>query len=1278
MIKKIFICCFLLCLVNIQAQQNLRTSFLNFNEIKKEVFGQWVSSVQQDKDGFIWVATQDGLYKYDGKNFKTFRYNPADKNSLPANWVRSINQDKNDVFWLATLGSGLVKFEEKKAKFTAINLSSKEFPHNPLSVYDVISTSKSVWVVSEDGLHRKSTTDSIFALISKPKSSIQVHQLNDGSEIVMFENTLFNFNDKTNVLEPLLENIQFGRILVTHGKSILFRSEGRIFKYNFVSSPKEIKIPNGDYINLMSNLQNGKCILGGVNKNYTFDAELNTFKVYNYNIDQFRSLGINELFLDKQDLLWLATTKGLFKESLLGKVFTGSIDIHARRMLKDSGTMYVGGGKGLTEILFNDEIIEQKKIKETSVTSLCKTKKGIWFGDYYGRVFFKNKTGKIKTINLREKNEISQRVYGIVEDKNNRVWVSSLNEIYVFNANGDILNSYSLKSKNKKTKVKIIRTLVDNNDNLWAITIGDGVYRIPNISDVNINENRFSYKHYIHNTGDKNSINSDVVMEIHLSPKGEVWIGLDYGINRYNKETDYFEPLIIHGNFFDKKIMAIETDANDLMWISTINDGIYVYDSLNSRLFNLREEDGLISNACLFTSSLKDENTLYFGTDKGIQIIDASLFSYPEVITTPKFTILSIKGEKPEVFEDFSIDNQPISINYNQSDFSVSFAITDYRFPKKINYYYKLGDTDYWTKSDDNTINFNSLNYGNCNLQVKAAYQLNDDAPIASLALKINPPWYKTIAAYVLLFLMVASILYYFFQLRYKQKLASTKLNAIKELDNIKSNLFTNISHELRTPLTLISGPIEHQLSKNDLKTEDREELNLVKQNADRLLNLVNQLMDLALIDSGQLKLTIKEGNLNLFLKQTTEAFQYQAEKKNIKIRSEIEQLQSVWFDRDSIEKIVVNLLSNAVKYATTNSFIEFKASQQNDVLVLSVANSSHKTNKDLVKLFERFYQNDASADGVGVGLALVKELVMLNNGTILANKLQEDKIQFTVTLPIVELAFNTSEIEKIKTSEEVSVLETNLDNETVILIVEDDDDIRTFTKSIFKKQYKIIEAVNGEEGVIMALQHIPDLIISDVMMPIKDGVSLCNDLKNNQLTSHIPIVLLTARVGEEHEIEGLKTGADAYITKPFSLEKLKTRVEKLLEGRTQLQKHYSKGFDISSELKITSTETEFLKRLEDTLKTKITNSDFTSERFAEAMLMSRTQLHRKLKAIVNMTASEFIRKERLKLAIQLLKESDGTVAEIAYQVGFNSSSYFIKCFKDIYNCTPNEYLTKS
>lgn len=533
--------------------------------------------------------------------------------------------------------------------------------------------------------------------------------------------------------------------------------------------------------------------------------------------------------------------------------------------------------------------------------------------------------------------------------------------------------------------------------------------------------------------------------------------------------------------------------------------------------------------------------------------------------------------------------------------------------------------------------------------------------------------------------------------LGHKFHLVAIEKDKIQRNDELKTKLYTDISHEIRTPLTLISGPVENQLNRTGLTEKDRKELNLIKHNADRLLELTNQMTDLSMIDSGQKKLHLSKGNLNTLMLQLIEAYQYRANRKKITLQSAIQGLHDCWFDRDVINKIVSNLLSNAIKYASANSSIQTDIKEKDGFMILTVVNKTeHLDRTDLHRLFQRFYQNDEVSDGMGVGLALVKELVVLSEGTITANIIEGAMIQFTVSLP-VEISFfdgntvGTGERDDgIKSlPRQVAVREANTrtvpapppmakfsgpEDHIKLLVVEDNVDMRTFIVSNFGEGYRVLEAENGKKGVAMAREFLPDLIISDVMMPVKNGFELCDSIKQDPLTSHIPVILLTAKVGEENEIEGFKTGADVYMTKPFGIEKLQVRVQQLIETRKRLAEHYKTTFSIDPELAITDTEAAFLRQLKTVLEAHITDPDFSTETFSRSMHMSRRQLHRKLGAIIGMTPTEFVRNERLRLAADLLKRSDATVAEIAYQVGFGTPSYFIKCFKKIYGHTPNEY----
>lgn len=508
----------------------------------------------------------------------------------------------------------------------------------------------------------------------------------------------------------------------------------------------------------------------------------------------------------------------------------------------------------------------------------------------------------------------------------------------------------------------------------------------------------------------------------------------------------------------------------------------------------------------------------------------------------------------------------------------------------------------------------------------------------------------------------------------------------IKQISDMRTKLYTNMSHEFRTPLTLIAGPLENQINNEHISKKDRDELVLAKRNSDRLLELVNQMLDLSVLDSGKLKLNVKQGNLYVFIEQLISSFKYKVQEKSLNIISNIDKtLSDVWFDAEAMEKIYSNLLSNAVKYTNIYDAIKISANLDNGNAVFTISNAITEaiSAKDIDQLFERFYQANSNKEGIGVGLALVKELVNELKGTITAKKIK-NRLVFEVVVPVAKPDNVISTKKAPKTTIEsslpefnnvLSVENTDNDERQTLLIVEDHDDMRAFITSIFEQHYYIIEANNGKAGIEKALEFIPDIIISDIMMPITTGIELCNTLKYNEVTSHIPIMLLTAKSGDANEIKALKTGAEAYITKPFSVEKLKITVENLLENRKILKKHFSDALTINPDLANNSTENEFLKRLKNVIEQHITDPSFKTEQFYVAMHMSRMQLHRKLKSLTNMNSSEFLRTQRLNLALPLLKAQKHSISEIAYKTGFNSPSYFNKSFKKTYGCSPKEYL---
>ncbi|MFZ0455478.1 MAG: ATP-binding protein [Ignavibacteriaceae bacterium] len=510
------------------------------------------------------------------------------------------------------------------------------------------------------------------------------------------------------------------------------------------------------------------------------------------------------------------------------------------------------------------------------------------------------------------------------------------------------------------------------------------------------------------------------------------------------------------------------------------------------------------------------------------------------------------------------------------------------------------------------------------------------------------------------------------------------------ELDRVKTEFFTNISHEFRTPLTLIIGPLEKLMDNDQIESVQRQ-YNLIHKNARKLLSLINQLLDLSTIDAGKMKLEIEKVNLVNFAKGILASFQSLAEDKNIRFDffSGKESLE-LYIDKEKMEKIISNLLSNALKFTNDNGHISVSVLMKNSKVEISVEDDGIGiSEQDLKNIFNRFYKAKSSSiqEGTGIGLALVKELVEIHFGTISVESRLNEGTKFIIEIPQQEEIYRKF---FVKSKPEVEIKPKTTGNNFVenekkedeiqtdaqrILIVEDNNDLLSFIKENINKQYAVYESSNGKEGLEKAFEIIPDLIISDIKMPEMDGIELCKKIKADERTSHIPFILLTARSTLENKMEGLETGADDYITKPFKIQELQIRVNNLIEQRKKLREQFRKEFLLEpKDIKVTSADEKFLNRILEILEQNYVNENFSSDEFSKKAGLSRMQLHRKLHALTDQSTSEFIRNFRLKRALKLLSAKKGNISEIAFEVGFSNPSYFTECFKGLYGFSPSEY----
>ncbi|MDT0555194.1 hybrid sensor histidine kinase/response regulator transcription factor [Patiriisocius hiemis] len=1267
--------------------------------------------ITQDSLGFIWMASVNGLNKYDGKAIKFFPKNFVSESDIII-YDKKIYTDREKNTWIITGERIIEKLNSKEETFTAVgNIPMPKVLYQSQNLNYFVGT-------SNNGIFKiNHVTNDTIQILEKKDIPVNVNEFAEFKNIVWASTTsgIYKITPDNKYIKykiPIVDESHTTVIGASENYGVFVGTYlNRVFKYNETTDKFQVfngfpkyPLPENLYIHNLVFDSKDRLWIGSYGQGL-FLVNFKEQKILNFKQDKLNPNTIPydciiAIYEDATNNIWIGTDGGglcLYDEKLqkfneltndrvpndVNLSLVKSVDID------DNGGLWMGTHNyGIinvdsTKNRFKTYDTENSGLTSNKIAYLKFIERDLWIANETPEIQILKPDGSIDTFNRNSKPKLDVGyIYHIFQDSEKRVWLSSSDSgLIQFDSEIGIVKQYRYNAEdiNSLSSDLIYSIAEDSNKGIWIGTKYKGLCRIDQKTD--------KIKRYHEFDG--------LARYLYIDSEDMIWIATNTaGLIKFNPKTREKVVYDRSSGIAGSTICAILPDGDNL-WLSS-NQGVTKFDTKTLEVENYDQLDGLQSAYFATRSAVKDQkrNLFYFGGSKGINWFNPNNIEQNTSLTTTIITKVEVNEKTQSIFK-------PATYQHHENTINFTFNSLHYSSPNRNNFKYKLVNYDEnWQEAKTiNFVRYTNLPPNDYEFQVISSNydDVWNETP-ATYHFTILKPWYTTNLAYIIYGLLIIACLYVFYrylqwrlQIKNELEFEHKEAERLKKLDEFKNRLFTNISHEFRTPLTLISGPIENQLSKPDLKKEDREVLTMVERNAGRLLNLVNQILDLSKLETGNLKLSVAQENLELLLKQLVSPFKFKAKEKQINFTYSISKTNNVWFDKDVIEKIVLNLLSNALKYAPENGFVRFEALIQKDHLVISVTNNGVIYSKDdLQKLFNRYYQSDRKNDGAGIGLALVKELAILSRGNIVANMLNRDEIQFTVTLPVERTYFNSSEIssisakvaenknEEIKGESPIESQKNVSKNKPILLLVEDDDDIRLYVKSIFKNNYKIIEAVNGKQGIEKAFKTIPDLIISDVMMPIEDGISLCNTLKQDERTSHVPIILLTAKSENEHEIEGLKTGADDYITKPFKTERLKIKVEKLMENRIKLQKHFSKTLSINPELAITSTEVEFLKRLQTVLDKHITDPEFTSDQFVKLMQISRSQLHRKLKAITNMTTSEFIRSQRLKLAKELLIKSDATISEIAYQVGFNTPSYFIKCFKEIYHFTPNEFQSKA
>lgn len=1287
-----------------------------------------VLSILQDKNGFMWFGTKDGLNRYDGNSIKIFKRDPNSQFSIGNNTIWSLMEDDYGQIWVGT-DRGIYIYKSGNESFTKFNLKSDNGIEINVPVLDIKKDKKgNVWI----------SADRVYEYITQKKVLVDKFSKEDINVIKPHPWSILIDNDQTvwvsmhnlgirkyNLINNLIENISCDA------------------KKNDLSKT---------FFSGMVNYQNNYIIAGTLNEG---------LKIIDKTTGEIKPL------IDKVD----GVNKQLYVRTL--KMFDGNIWVGT-----ESG-LFIINPKTQNKNSINQNKNDQFSLSDDVIYSMYKDREGgIWIGTYFGGVNYIPKQNNFfeRYYPVANKNSISgERVSGICEDNDGNIWVGTEDAgINKFNPVTKTFEHFKVNAGKNSLSYHNVHDVLIDGDNLWVGFFNNGIDMInlknhqikhysksnqPDMLDNNdvfalykdrsgkiwigtssdafvynkktdrfikqtqigqhfisdITEDKdgriwfatydvgvFRYnprtkecKHYDYNPNDNHSICFYKIISIFVDSKNRIWFtGESGGISVYNEQTNNFTRYGFKQGFSSDVIYKMLEDKQGNLWL-TSNSGLMKFNPKKNEIRIFNTGNGILSNQFNYKSGFKDKHgKMYFGEINGLIAFYPEAFVKNNYVPPVVITGFKLLDKTNSYSKDIFNKSKQITLSYKQSSFSIEFSALSYTAPERNHYAYKMSGLDnHWVYLDRaQKIIFSNLPYGKYRFEIKAS---NNDGiwneKGNSIDIVINPPFWKSRFAYLIYFGLIIWIIVYIFSQNTKRIKRKSENDRIffekekeKEIYNAKIDFFTNIAHEVRTPLTLIQSPLEYLITNNVDKKELNENLLVMEKNTNRLLTLINQLLDFRKIEAQTFSLTFVHVDVVAVLSETCERFSPMAKQKNLFFLFD-KPNHTVFadVDKEAIIKILSNLISNAIKYA--QSHIEIQLSVSNDMFFVRVNNDGNIISNELKEqIFEPFFQikdddKRSVKTGSGIGLALVRSLVELHEGRIYLDKTVQSKNSFLLQLPL-----NQSNSIVIKLESEGS---ENADNSSErskedikerVLVVEDDEDLLSFITEKLSSYYYVFKSRNGVEALEVLEKDNVNIIISDVVMPRMDGLELCKRIKEDIDYSHIPFVMLTAKTTIQNKIEGLESGADAYIEKPFSMDFLYAQISNLLSNRKKIRSAFaSMPLVKAGSIALNKSDEIFLNKVTEVILKNISDTDFRVDQLAEALSMSRSSLLRKITGISEFSPNEFIKIVRLKRAAELLQENDYSVNEVSYLVGFSYPSYFAKSFHKQFGILPKDFARK-
>lgn len=1338
--------------------------------IEQGLSNNYVVSIAQDKQGFLWFATEEGLNKFDGTRFITYYKNDPSQKSrgITGNELNKVYADtKRPIIWIATQRDGLNAYDYSKQTFTAYQYNSEDT--QSLITNDVTDIAPST--SNEDGLwlstyyrgidyldinsgkfthYNKSTVPSLpsnqtWTIMDGGDGNLYIGHVGSGFSILSIKDkSVRNFrNDPENPMSLPGDDVRCltkdsnGNIWIGTDKGLaIFNAANQ----NFITFKNN---KNDKYATLCSRIlsirqlkDNKLWIASELNGITILDLKQSMFlSPEDISIEYIRegddTHGLSNasarcIFQDSFDNIWMGTWGGginfisskppLFTTLSYSPIPSNENSLNnkvASSLCTDrEGHLWIGTDGGGINVFDGDKRIAIYK-KETGdipsnfiLASFQDSKGNLWFGSFEGGIsYYDTRNKKFRSISLMGQSNLDIRT--IYEDGHHNIWVGYSGGIIVLNPlNMEVIQHFN--TDNSSLHSNFVRSITqDDKGRFWIGSFGDGlgVYTpdLQQIKTFTVQQDGFC---------------SNTINQIIQDRQKRMWIGTGEGLVCFPSPDDLtYKTYQRKDGLINTHIRAVTKDNNDNIWFST-NKGISCYVTEKDCFYNYGHSDdvpaGSFSSGCVTRN--KNE-FIYFGSINGVCCFNPNIIMNEQQAPSAVITEMKIMGRlsNPEYSDEIInlSEGRNVKLKHDQNSFGLKINVQNYSLVNQIEYAYMLKgvENSWYTVNENNSVTFRNIPPGKYEFLIKARIH-NQEWPeeTTSLSIHINPPLWLTWWAKLLYVLALISIIYLTLH-AYKKKLDLESLYTLEkknheqeqELNQERLRFYTNITHELRTPLTLILGPLEDMQKDTSLPAKQAQKLSVIYQSALRLLNLINQILEFRKTETQNKKLCVCKGNIAPLIYEIGLKYKELNQKTKIDFRIRIEKEEMLlFFDKEIITIILDNLISNAIKYTEQGQVtLSLYQTTRNGVAYteIKVSDTGYGIAADaLPHIFNRYYQESGKhqASGTGIGLALVKNLVELHEGEIRAESVQNEGSTFYISLltdNIYPNALHADSTETIVEKEEnrkavsATSQEPSMDNaKPILLIVEDNEEIQKYIAESFAESFEVITANNGEQGKQQALSHIPDIVVSDIMMPVMDGITLCRQLKEDVRTSHIPIVLLTAKDSLQDKEEGYEVGADSYLTKPFSASLLRSRINNLLESRKKLVAQFQsqpapgKPSDLSEKRTaiteaLSKIDNEFIEKITQLIEENLSSEKIDITYLSDKMCMSGSTLYRKMKALTGLSTNEYIRKVKMQNAEQLLLEGKYNISEIAYKVGMNSTGYFRQCFKDEFGVSPSDYL---